>query len=303
MSGVIKSIGKAFKKVVKVVKVVAPIALAVGAVVMTGGAALGLTPTFAAGIGSVVGGLGLSTTLTGALTGAVVSAGFGSAVGGATAAATGNNVLKGMQKGAAVGAVTGGVAGAVAPSAFGISGATSATTPTGTTGLLNAGRQAISAPTLGAAPLALDAVPAISATGALGGAASAGLASAAGIAAPALASAPLAVNAVPAISAAASGGGGLLGFASQNPMLAGSLISGAAKGLGGTSGDGRTYADQQDSQEDSSKFAYGGAYAGKADPFGLKPYATPSIAPAYTPPAGPRWQYDSKTNSIVEVGA
>lgn len=120
MSGVLKGIGKVFKKVLKVAKVVLPIALAIGAVVFTGGAALGVLPTFAGAIGGVVTSLGIGGAVGGALTGAIVSAGFGSAIGGATAAATGKPILKGMQTGALTGAVTGGVMGALNPATFGI---------------------------------------------------------------------------------------------------------------------------------------------------------------------------------------
>lgn len=108
MSGVVKGVGKVFRKVLKVAKVVVPIALAVGAVVFTGGAALGLTlPTWGAAVTSVFG-----TSALGAIaSGAVVSAGYGAVIGGATAALTGKSVMKGMQMGAATGAVTGGILG------------------------------------------------------------------------------------------------------------------------------------------------------------------------------------------------
>jgi hypothetical protein len=46
VSKVFKSIGKIFKKVVKTVVKIAPFALAAAAVVFTGGAALGILPTF-----------------------------------------------------------------------------------------------------------------------------------------------------------------------------------------------------------------------------------------------------------------
>lgn len=114
MSKIIKGVGKVFKKVIKVAKKVLPIALAVGAVVFTGGAALGLTPTFAGAIGGVVAKLGIGGAVAGALTGAVTSAGFGAALGGVTGG------MKGMQQGALMGALTGGALGALSPSTFGI---------------------------------------------------------------------------------------------------------------------------------------------------------------------------------------
>lgn len=111
MSGLIKGIGKAFKAVLKVAKVVVPIALAIGAVVFTGGAALGLTlPTWGAAVASVFGTTGLGAIAAGAVT----WAGYGAVLGAATSAITGKNVIKGMQVGALTGAVSGGILGGVA---------------------------------------------------------------------------------------------------------------------------------------------------------------------------------------------
>lgn len=84
---------------------VLPIALAVAAVVFTGGAALGVLPTFATAMAGVVGGLGLSAGAATALTGALVGAGFGGAIGFATS----GGKLAGLQKGALLGGVTGGL--------------------------------------------------------------------------------------------------------------------------------------------------------------------------------------------------
>ena len=114
MSKVFKAIGKVFKKVVKVAIKIAPYALAAAAVVFTGGAALGILPTFSAAVGGLVSSLGLSAAVTGALTGAVTSAGFGAALGFITGG------KKGLKKGALMGALTGGVLGAVSPATFGI---------------------------------------------------------------------------------------------------------------------------------------------------------------------------------------
>jgi hypothetical protein len=114
VSGIFKSIGKIFKSIVKTVIKIAPYALAAAAVVFTGGAALGLLPTFAAAVGGVVSSLGLSAAVTGALTGAVTSAGFGAALGFVTGG------TRGMQKGALMGLLTGGVMGAVNPAMFGV---------------------------------------------------------------------------------------------------------------------------------------------------------------------------------------
>lgn len=119
MSGVFKAIGKVFKKVVKVALKIAPYALAAAAVIFTGGAALGILPTFSAAVGGLVGSLGLSASITGALTGAITSAGFGAALGFVTGG------KKGLQKGALMGALTGGVLGLASPATFGIHAAAS----------------------------------------------------------------------------------------------------------------------------------------------------------------------------------
>lgn len=111
MSGVVKAVGKVFKPVVKLVKKIAPIALGIGALVMTGGAALGAMPAWGSAISGLTGSLGLGSTMTGVLTGAVTQAGYGAAIGGLTSAVTGGNVLKGMKGGAVTGAITGGLMG------------------------------------------------------------------------------------------------------------------------------------------------------------------------------------------------
>jgi hypothetical protein len=102
MSGIFKAVGKVFKSVFKVLKKVALPALAIGAIVLTGGAALGLLPA----VGTVIGGLGLSAGVTAALTSAVTMAGWGGLAG----LVTGGS--KGMVKGALIGGLLGGVGGA-----------------------------------------------------------------------------------------------------------------------------------------------------------------------------------------------
>jgi hypothetical protein len=64
MSGLFKSIGKIFKKVVPVLKKIALPALAIAAVVVTGGAALGLLPGIA-GLGGLAASLGASPFIAG----------------------------------------------------------------------------------------------------------------------------------------------------------------------------------------------------------------------------------------------
>lgn len=107
MSNPFKAIGKAFKAVVKVVKKVAVPALIIGAVVLTGGAALGALPA----IGSVLGSIGITGTMASVLGGAISSAAVGAGVGGLTAAISGKDVWSGIKGGALTGAITGGIAG------------------------------------------------------------------------------------------------------------------------------------------------------------------------------------------------
>jgi hypothetical protein len=109
MSGVMKSIGKTFKKIVKSpAKLIASI-LAVGAIVFTAGAALGLAPLAGGWGGAVAGVFGTNSTIGSVLTGAVTQAGYGAAIGGVVSAATGGD----FGSGAAQGAVVGGIGGAL----------------------------------------------------------------------------------------------------------------------------------------------------------------------------------------------
>lgn len=128
MSGVVKTVKKVFKKTMNVVKKVAPIALGVGALVFTGGAALGL-PALAGGFGgavsSALGAVGVNATgaLGSVLTGAVTQAGYGAAIGGVTSMVSGGDFADGAKTGAAAGAVTGGLTGALGSATRAVSGA------------------------------------------------------------------------------------------------------------------------------------------------------------------------------------
>ncbi|MEQ1888040.1 MAG: hypothetical protein ABL951_02535 [Alphaproteobacteria bacterium] len=105
---------KLFKKVIKTAVKVAPLALAAGAVVMTAGAALGVTAAaggWGGAITNLVARIGAKGILGSVLTGALTNAGYGAAIGAAGAALTGNSVSKGALMGAATGAVTGGITG------------------------------------------------------------------------------------------------------------------------------------------------------------------------------------------------
>jgi hypothetical protein len=112
MSGVVKSIGKVFRRVAKAAVRIAPVALAAGALLFTAGSALGVTGGMgwgqaAASIGKVFG----EGTFANVVTGAVTQAGYGALAGAATAAVSGGDPLQGAQAGALGGAVTGGVMG------------------------------------------------------------------------------------------------------------------------------------------------------------------------------------------------
>lgn len=192
MSGVLKSIGKVFKKVVHVVKKVALPALAIGAVVLTGGAALGVLPA----VGSVIGGLGLGAGVTSALTGAVTMAGWGGLAGG----------IMGGKKGLMKGALYGGLLGAAGGAAGLIGGAGTAAT----------GAEAASTVAGGAAPEAAGLIGSDAGAAAL----ASGAAPAAAAAAPAIA----------APAAAAAGGGSSLVTGLLNSPIIGNVISGLGQG-------------------------------------------------------------------------
>lgn len=217
MSGVLKGIGKVFKKIVKIGKVVLPIALAAAAVVFTGGAALGILPTFAGAISGLVGGLGLSAGLAGALTGSIVSAGFGGAAGFVLS----GGKMKGLQSGALAGAVTGGALGLASPSMFNIG-------STGASSYVRGGAAAVGAGgggggngiLPGADTLGVNSIgPGID-TG-VGGVAAAPAAAAPMVAAPA-------TTAVTSAAAANGGNGIMSGFLSNptNTMVAGNVLQG-----------------------------------------------------------------------------
>jgi hypothetical protein len=226
MSGVLKSIGKIFTKVIKVVKKVLPYALAIGAAVVTGGAALGVfaAGSWAAGglagiasgaLGSIGGTAFAASKLGMILSSAAVTAGYGAMVGGATAALTGGKIGKGILRGAAIGGLTGGVAGAI----------------TGGGGLLGA-------TTAAQKVAALDGAPAVGTGGFY-----------AGTPAQVAATAPLGTAAPGTVAAGAGAGGGLFGMSPTNALtaatLAGPVISGIGQGVG-------NYA-QAKSQEDMAQ--------------------------------------------------
>lgn len=210
MSNPFKAIGKVFKSVVKVVKKVALPALMIGAVVLTGGAALGALPA----LGTILGSVGISGTLASVLGGAI-SMGAVGAVGGFI---TGG--MKGAKMGFLGGALTGGVLGGV-----GVIGANGVF---GANGLLGMGQGSAATSATGAvantAQMTGLATPAGFTTGAVEAAIGA---------APTLAgAAPLATQAAAAGAGVAGGtGGGLLGQLAPTLLQgAGQIISGFSQG-------------------------------------------------------------------------
>jgi len=299
MSGIVRGIGKVFKGVVKVVKKVALPALMIGAVVLTGGAALGVLPA----LGTMVGSLGLSAGLSTVLTGAISTGAIG-AVGGFL---TGG--MKGAKKGFLMGALTGGAlgaAGAIGPNGIlGGLGKTAATGMAPTAGVGGAGLPG------GATSLMLpggSTIPmggASASAGALGGVATGAtgsVAAAAGAPAAAAATAPAA-------------GGGIFGMLNSNPLLASQLMGGVSQAFAPNEYNQRANADRREAER-AGYYAYGGGsstgkrsgmvpgvYSSQADPFGVasQTYAPPPNL-GYTPPAR-RWVFNPSTNAVEEVPA
>lgn len=213
MSNPFKAIGKAFKSVVRVVKKIALPALAIAAVVLTGGAALGVLPS----VGSVLGGIGISasSTLGTVLMGAAKAATFG-AVG---SALTGGNIVKG----ATAGFITGGLLGGANAALGGLGKAAQA----GAGGLGNASsinqtaleslRSGTSAATSGASGAVTQGLGNVANAAVQSG----GVAAATG--APAIA--PVAASAAPVSS------GGVMGFLNRNPIVGGMVVQGLGQGL------------------------------------------------------------------------
>lgn len=321
MSGFLKSIGRVFKKVIKTVVKVLPYALAAAAVVFTGGAALGILPSFAAAVGGVTASLGLGATLTGALTGAITSAGFGAAIGGITGGE------KGLKMGALTGALTGGLMGAANPATFGIvKGAEGVTTANalrnggnafaaaGSKTALTTGADGITSAVSNIAPAepisalsAPEITPSLSrsmtggGTGGFGSAASAlqptAGAPVADVARSAITSA--ATGAAPTGTSAAGGAGGFMGMLNNNPLLAQSLLGGISNIFGGSEADDR-YGSEYKYDKKAAEDAYGGVYSGNSNAFGSVGLPPP---PNLQRPIAKRWAWNPQTNRTEEVPA
>jgi hypothetical protein len=320
MSKIFKSITKVFKSVVKFVVKIAPYALAAAAVVFTGGAALGLLPTFGAAVGGLVSSLGLSAAVTGALTGAITSAGFGAALGFVTGGE------KGMRKGALMGALTGGVMGFASPSTFGITtnAAGQVTTKAALAKAATSGIAPIDSGLLNPQPLAsmsentallnpelpnfaTEGVDAIQQqAGIIGQTAQAGsqaatTAASQGIA-PLADAMPVTGPSIPSVAAnlpdyaAASGSGGGVGSIASQLLGGQGGVGGNLTGLVGSVlqsiGGDNPSKDEEKAREKYAKFGYEGVYSGKANPFGIPstPYEVPQ----------PRYYYDKASNTVID---
>lgn len=171
MSNPFSAIKKVFRKVVKGLKKIALPALAIGAAILTGGAALGILPS----VGSILGagGLGLSAGLTSVLT----TAGQGALAGMLTSGISGGNILKGATKGFVIGGVLGAAGQAIKPAASAATALKSAQPAVDsisvTRGAADLGASAL--------PKAADAITVVGRTGTA-------------LSAPAVAAAPVAVN-------------------------------------------------------------------------------------------------------------
>lgn len=293
MSGVLKSIGKTLlspismilpKKIGKVVRKIAIGALAVGAVALTGGAALGILPS----LGTMVGGLGLGAGLTSALTGAISSGAVG-AVGGLL---TGG--FKGMTKGLLVGAATGGALGGLGV--------------LGQNGLIGGGKAAAGAASnsLSAGPglsssIANATLPAATTSPALGLAAPGGgigLSSAAASLPAAGANLAQAAGALPSVPTLAAAGtkaaGGIGGFMAQNPMM--TMMAGQAlTGLATPSAS----SEAAKAQEKEGANLFSGAYTNGGFGQGGN-YSIPSNLKAASPTK--RFRLNRQTMEVEEVG-
>jgi hypothetical protein len=274
MSNPIKAVGKAFKKVVRVVKKVALPALAIGAVVLTGGAALGVLPALG-GAGGLLASVGIKGALAGILTGAAKAATFG-AIG---AALTGRNIVKGATMGFVTGGALGGLSAAL--------GGGAAAAGSGASGATAAGGSAATAGALPSGGLIPTGVAASGGGATLGAAASTGLGAASG----------LAGSAAPVTSVGLPSSGGVLGFINQNPVLVGNVVQGLGSGMAA-----RAEAKQRDKESASRRARYAGVEQGLY----FMPQGTDGMGPLLAqdqsmPAQSSKVRYDRATGQLVAV--
>lgn len=295
MSGVVDAVGKVFKAVFNVAKVVVPIALGAAAIVFTGGAALGVAGPLGAGFGSAISGLagtlGLTGTLGAAFTGALTYAGYGAVAGGLTSLVTGGKFLKGVEQGALYGDIAGGVGGAlglVSPAAPSWGpGATASDAAQGAAQLGLNGPVQVTGQTVGS-PAAMAAANAPTAVGA-----------------PSATAAPTpAPSGNPAVPTTGTGGNW---WDSGNSGLMGNLLSGIGKGLYGD--PAVEYAKSRDAQLQANYAV--GTNSGMLTPQStsyletlpnLRPPSTAfSSIPAQGGTYGYHYEFDSQSGQIKKV--
>jgi len=241
MSNPFKAIGKVFKGIVNVVKKIALPVLAIGAVILTGGAALGVLPALG-GTGGLLASVGIKGALASILTTAASAATFG-AVG---AAITGGNIIKGATSGFMAGALMGGVGAAMgglggtaqtaAQGAQQVS-ATGAMTPAQAQAAMTSSGTLEAGTAIGKMPSLVDTSIGLGGTGASSGLAAASGAGS-GVLAPVASSAGSLISSAPAVSSGGGLGGafgrvlgGVGTFAEKNPILFGNLVSGVGQGI------------------------------------------------------------------------
>ncbi|MBP2230834.1 hypothetical protein J2847_004143 [Azospirillum agricola] len=233
MSGVVKGVGKVFKKVASGASKILPVALAAGAVMFTAGNALGVTSSWGDAVKSVTDSLGAGSTLSNVLSGAITNAGYGAVAGAATSALSGGSAMQGAQYGAAAGAVLGGAKGAYDSYA--------GTSPT--TAATEGGGGAATDARVDASPPASDA--------AQGGGGSLMRTNQPGSTATSAASPSNAATGAPSSTTSAAANPGVLdkgGWVERNGTLVGNTLTGLGKGLLAADGDAQVKVLQQRSE-------------------------------------------------------
>lgn len=260
---------------VKVVKKVALPALAIGAVVLTGGAALGVLPALG-GAGGLLASVGIKGALAGILTSAAKAATFG-AVG---ALLTGGNPIKGATLGFVTGGALGGLSAALGGGAAAAgSGGAAAGQGAAAAGATVPGQAAINAAYGVGAPAAGAGTAATTA-------ATSGLSSAAGLAS----SAPAVASAAPVASSAF---GGVGNFLSQNQMLVGTALQGLGQGMAA-----KQDARERSRERDERRASYDGIDQGLY----YLPQGTEGMGPLSAPVDGGKVRYDRRTGQLVALG-
>lgn len=240
MSGIFKAIGRVFKKIAKVALPV----LAVAAVALTGGAALGILPK----LGVTIGKLGLSKAFTGVL----VTAAKGATIGAATSLVTGRDPLKGATSGLIAGGMLGGVSLALG-GVNGAAGAANAAKTGATTGAAQGGTAAAT----GAAPAGLDGAWSQFAPGA-DVAANAGAGGAVSSAA---------AGAASGIGGGIDNLGSAIGGIFKNPITAGLAIQGIGAGISASSQAAERRREDQQIRDNYSQYAGVGTAPVSAAPY------------------------------------